>query len=148
MALLMDIAQASDQHFAFNPPSLNATAVELDAELAALKAALQRSLVLCSGGQGSRAAREGLSRLLHAIYRHAGAARRFYEAHAARVDRAFLWATRALQVARAVEDRRAELAALAPGWRLVGPDDKDDVWWESEGGESDWVLPSRHGSAQ
>jgi hypothetical protein len=136
------VAARGDLHFAFAPPRLGAPAVEMEAEVAALRGALARGVRDCAACR-SEAALYSLSRLLHVAHRHAGAARRFYEAHAARSDRAHQWASRALAVARALEEVAAQAAALAPGWQRVGPDASDDVWWDKEGAPASWVIPLR-----
>ena len=141
-ALLSAVAARGDLHFVFAPPRLGAPAVEMEAEVAALRGALARGARACAACR-SEASLYSLSRLLHVAHRHAGAARRFYEAHAATADRAHQWASRALAVERALEGVRAEVAALAPGWRRVGPDACDDVWWEKEGAPASWVIPLR-----
>ena len=134
-----------DARFVFTPPSLSTSAVQLDAELSAFRGALQRTLSHCSE-QRDEAGLLVLSRLVHLCYRHAAAAQDFYERHASKVDRSYVWATRALLVVRAVEAHRAALDALHPGWSRVGPDEEGDVWYEAHffagsKGRTSWSIP-------
>ena len=139
-ALLASLAAHSDLHFELAPPRLGASATEMDAEVEALRGALARGARECAAAR-SAPALYSLSRLIHGAFRHAGAARRFYEAHAQRSDRAHQWASRALAVARALRECEALVASLAPTWVRVGPDACDDVWWETEGAPASWVIP-------